>query len=165
MKNSILQILFILLLGLITTTATAQIKTRWYPFKGREIHGFDGGTISFKDSTLFLAPSLSIDLFVRESQSGAYKIGAIPGIGYGLKYKPKKWESGFLIGIDVFAQANLVDEIDTHSGFDYFNIDILPVVTLFNWIGVGYGPRFKIGLNGIPSTNRGLFSFGLRKSF
>jgi hypothetical protein len=119
---------------------------------------------AIKDSTIYLGPSVSFDLFIKEKTTGQYKIGAIPGVGYGIKYNPFKWKKNFLIGIDLFAQANLSEEDNTHSGFDYFNVDLLPVVTILNWVGIGYGPRFKIGLDGVPNTHTTLFSIGIRKA-
>jgi hypothetical protein len=111
------------------------------------------------------APSIGFDVFIRESKSGYYKMGIIPGVGYGLKYKPKCWKrTNYLIGVDLFLQGLFVEEVDTHEGFDYFNLDILPVLNVIDWFGIGYGLRFKIGLTGIPSETRWIFCFGLRKA-
>lgn len=177
---------------LFALNAKSQSHLRWYPFKDKtkivpqetidsltwttnedyiylsldELSDVDTKEIEeyMKDSTLYFGPSLSFDLFVREKSTGAYKIGAIPGIGYGIKYNPFGWKKGFLIGLDVFAQANVSEEDDTHSGYDYFNVDVIPVITILNWIGIGYGPRFKIGLDGKPSANTSLLSIGIKKS-
>ena len=116
------------------------------------------------DSTLWFGPSVGLDFFLRESQSGAYRAGILPGVGYGLKYKPKSWRSGFLVGLDIFLQGSLSEEVEEHDGLDYFNVDVIPVFTVMNWVGVGFGPRFKVGLNGQESTTRYLFSFGLTKA-
>ncbi|MEZ4891657.1 MAG: hypothetical protein R3A50_07055 [Saprospiraceae bacterium] len=143
------------------STAFGQRGLRMYPFKDKST-GFSGGKT---DSTLYFGASISFDLFVRESGTGSYKIGAIPGVGYGFRWNPK-WnplKTKSVISFDLFTQANLAEEIDMHSGFDYFSIDLLPVVTFFDWIGIGYGPRFKVGLDGVPSTRTGIFSFGIRK--
>lgn len=120
------------------------------------------------DTRVWVGPSVGFDAFVRESGSGNYRTGIIPGVGYGLKWgrtpKDPKGEPSPWIAIDLFVQGAMSEEDDSHSGFDYFNIDALPVVTILNWISIGYGPRFKTGLDGLPSTHRTLFSFGLRKA-
>lgn len=136
---------------------------RYYPFKSAESKGVEPG-FATKDSSIYFSPCISIDLFIREAKTGAYKIGAIPGVGYGIKYKPKYMKNGYLISLDFFAQANLNEEIELHEGFDYFNIDFLPVFSVFNWIGIGYGIRYKVGLYGVPSSKCGIFSFGIKKT-
>lgn len=119
-------------------------------------------------TTVWAGPSVGFDAFVRESGTGAYKTGIIPGVGYGIKWgraqadatkEPSPW-----IALDLFLQGAVSEEDDSHSGADFFNIDALPVLTFFNWVSVGYGPRFKSGLNGEPSIHRTLFSFGIRKA-
>jgi len=145
-------------------TTNGQSHLRWYPVRAGSADKTLAIREAVKDSTIYLGPSVSFDVFIKEKSTGQYKIGAIPGVGYGIKYNPFKWKKNYLIGIDLFAQADISEEIDNHSGFDYFNIDLLPVVTFFNWIGIGYGPRFKIGLDAVPNTHTTLFSIGIRKA-
>ncbi len=113
-------------------------------------------------------PSVGFDVFTRESGTGKYVSGVIPGIGYGIKWgrpnqDPTK-DPTALAAIDMFIQGSQSEEDSDHEGSDYFNIDVLPVVTLFNWVSVGYGPRFKTGLDGHPSKTRWLFTFGVKKA-
>jgi hypothetical protein len=116
---------------------------------------------AFKDSTLFLAPSIAFDVFSKENDTGEYNIGIIPGIGYGLKWNPAKWKSDYLIGIDVFAQAAL----STQDGnARYFNIRILPTFTILNWVHIGYGPMWRVGLNGTSNISTSVFTFGITRS-
>jgi hypothetical protein len=122
-------------------------------------------TIADTIKPLVVAPSVGFDLFVRESESGAYKTGIIPGVGYGLKFKPTWWHgSKYFLSLDLFVQGLLTDEVDAHAGNDFFNIDFIPVLVLIDWFGFGFGPRFKIGLENVPSEQRWIFSFGIRKS-
>ena len=109
--------------------------------------------------------SVGLDCFTRESKSGAYKVGLIPGVGYGIRYKPKWWTvTKYLLSFDIFIQGLLSDDLETHEGSDYFNIDILPVITLIDWFGVGFGKRIKIGLEDVPHDHRWIFSFGIKKA-
>ena len=109
--------------------------------------------------------SVGLDCFTRESKSGAYKVGLIPGYGYGIKYIPKWWTvTKYFLALDVFVQGFLSDDLETHEGSDYFNIDILPVITFMDWFGVGFGPRIKIGLKDVPHEFRSVFSFGIKKA-
>lgn len=141
---------------IVFSTIKAQSKLRLYPFKSK--YAEFGSTRS--DSTFFLSPSVSFDVFVRESDTGHYKVGAIPGVGYGIRWSPNKKP---ILSLDIFIQANLSEELDPNAGFEYFNIDVLPILTFFNWFGIGYGPRFKIGLENVPTKSIGIFSFGIRK--
>jgi hypothetical protein len=112
-----------------------------------------------------IAPSIGFDFFVRESKSGAYKMGIIPGVGYGIKFKPTWWKTTkYFLSLDLFVQGLLTDELETHAGNDFFNIDVIPVLVLIDWFGIGFGPRFKIGLENVPCEQRWIFSFGIRKS-
>lgn len=151
----------------ITLCASAQKSNplHWYPFQKKVTETVTDGRMktemAFKDSTLFFAPSVSFDVFSKEKDTGDYSLGVIPGVGYGLKWNPFKWQDNYLLGIDLFAQAAL-------SGADndakYFNIRMLPTITLLNWIHVGYGAVWKVGLNGNPNINTSVFSIGISKS-
>jgi hypothetical protein len=118
-----------------------------------------------RDASIWLAPSVGVDFFVRESGTGNYRAGIIPGVGYGFKWGDASDRDNLrpYAALDFFLQGALTDELSDHSGFDYFNIDVLPVFTIYNWVSVGYGWRFKIGLEGVEGVNRNIFSFGLRK--
>jgi hypothetical protein len=156
-----------LILGLIillTFNINAQ-KLHWYPFsknvENTNVKGQMKVQIAFKDSTIFLAPSVAFDVFSKEKDTGEYNLGIIPGIGYGLKWNPYKWKNDYLIGVDVFAQAALNAPEGTSK---YFNVRILPTFTLLNWIHIGYGPMWKIGLNGNSNINTSVFTLGISKS-
>jgi hypothetical protein len=116
------------------------------------------------NTTVWAGPSIGFDAFVRESGTGQYRTGIIPGVGYGVKWGKESPNSKPWIALDLFVQGAVSEENKEHEGSDYFNIDVLPVVTLFDWVSVGYGPRFKTGLGGLASDRRNLFSFGVRKA-
>jgi hypothetical protein len=123
--------------------------------------------ISIKNTQFWAGPSLGFDAFVRESGTGAYKTGIIPGVGYGLKWGKKPDANGnskAWLAVDLFISGAVSEEDSTHAGADYFNIDAVPVVTVFDWVSMGWGPRFKVGLNGLGNVRRTLFSFGIRKA-
>lgn len=116
------------------------------------------------DTILWFAPTVGFDLFVRENGTKQYKVGLIPGVGYGLKWGSSK-ENSIYLSLDVFLQAAMSEEIDSISGPDYFNIDVLPIITVYDWFSIGFGWRFKLGLDQkVADVNRNLFSFGIRKS-
>lgn len=158
---------------LIFVQLSAQTKFRSYPFK-KEVSGApDPGTgqqPTVKDERWFFAPSVSIDVFTKDNKTGKYAVGAIPGAGYGIRYKPERNFAGqpfklqSLFSVDVFAQGVVLDELDDNPGQDYFVVDLLPVLTIANWIGIGYGPRFKIGLNKVPNTSSGVLTLGIKKT-
>lgn len=117
---------------------------------------------------IWAGPSLGFDVFSRESGTGKHVTGVIPGIGYGIKWgrlseDPNKEATAFL-AVDLFVSGAESDDDPDHEGNDYFNIDVQPVVTLLNWVSVGYGPRFKTGLDGHDSKTRWVFTFGIKKA-
>lgn len=173
-----------------SSTVSAQNPYRWYFRSQTKIDTVQvapdekhtpGETVTFvrsgqryitrsvvRNTKMWAGPSLGFDVFSRESGTGKYVTGVIPGIGYGVKWgrpnpDPTKDPTAYA-ALDVFVQGAQSDEDTAHEGNDYFNIDVLPVLTLFNWVSVGYGPRFKTGLDGHPSKNRWLFTFGVKKA-
>jgi hypothetical protein len=102
---------------------------------------------SIVDSTFFLAPSVNFELFTHELNSGITEFGAIPGIGYGLKWNPYKWKSAYLLGIDLFTNAGIFKPNNSEPA-KYFNIECIPVLTLLGYLHIGFGYRWKLGLNG-----------------
>jgi hypothetical protein len=167
--KKIVKILCLLLFTAIYCNAQTH-PLRWYPIKepvpavSKSMIGLNPNEFSTKDSTIYFGPSVAFDVFMKEKSSGSYTLGVIPGVGYGLKYNPFKWKNSYLVGLDVFAQAGLSGQNGSANTFNYFDVDIVPVITLMNWIHVGYGPRFKIGLNGVPNANTWLFTIGISKS-
>lgn len=116
-------------------------------------------------TNIWLGPSVGFDVFTYDTSTKQYAAGIIPGVGYGLKYKPAWWKlSDAFLALDVFVSAVLADDDPNHSGSDHFNIDVIPIITFMDWVSVGYGPRFQIGLDTEEGDHHGLFSFGVRKS-
>ena len=147
-----------ILLMLVSSLSFSQHSLRWYPFKEK---GEKAINFTSKDSTLYFSPSISFEAFTKEKYSGEYQIGIIPGVGYGLKYNPFKWKTDYLVGVDVFAQSSLSK---SKEDSDYFNIRIIPTISILNWIHVGYGTVCKIGLKGNDNINTSVFTIGISKS-
>ena len=126
-----------ILLILVSSFVFSQHPLRWYPFQNKNEKAIN---FTSKDSTLYFSPSISFEAFTKEKYSGEYQIGIVPGIGYGLKYNPFKWKS------------------------DYFNIKLIPTISILNWIHVGYGAVWKIGLRGNDNINTSVFAIGISKS-
>jgi hypothetical protein len=170
-----------LILSGLTFTASAQNKHphRWYPFskKTELVSGNQNLQADFpifsKDSTIWFAPSASFDVFSKEMKTGEYAIGAIPGIGYGIKWNPFRWKEHYLLGLDIYAQAALrnTDVVLNSEGIEtpiearYFSVKVLPALSLLNWVHVGYGPLFNIGLKDTEGYITGVFLIGVSKEF
>jgi len=130
------------------------------------------GNNKVEDREIWLSPSLNIDMYVEEIQTHRSKQGIIPGVGFGIRWNPKFWvqigsdlNSKSLLNLDVYVQGSMVDEIDNLSGNDYFAIDVLPAITLFDWFSIGYGYRWKRSQHDdLDNEETPLLSFGLRKS-
>lgn len=122
------------------------------------------GTVALSGSWWF-SPSVGFDVFTYDLKTHAYSVGIIPGIGYGLKYKPASWTATEAIfALDLFVQAGLLDETNTVPGGKYFSIQAIPIVTFLDWVSVGFGPDALLGISTAPGELHWMFSFGLRKS-
>lgn len=158
--------LFIAISLAISGQIQAQKTHSWriYPFKTGEFVANNPKDLTISaetiDSTLYFGPSISLNVFQLETKTKDYKLGAVPGVGYGLKWNPYKWKNSYLFGIDAFAQADVNEQGDSK----YFTIDFLPVITILNWVHIGYGPRFNIGLNGTKNASTGVFVLGIAKT-
>lgn len=136
-----------------------------YKIDTSRVMAFKVDTVADTIKPFAITPSVGFDFFIRESQSGSYKMGIIPGVGYGLKWDPGWWKTTkYFLSLDLFVQGLLSNELESHDGNDYFDVDVLPVITVIDWFGVGFGSRFKIGLENVPSKQRWIFSFGIRKA-
>jgi len=166
----------ILILGFILScvgmSANAQKHhiLRVYPFKTMQTQNLKDVRSTNIDSTIFFGASVGFDVFLKEQKSGDYSIGAIPGVGYGFKWDPK-WnpvkKTASLLSLDIFTEAKLDKEIlDTEipTTAKYFNIRILPMVGLFDWVHIGYGPLFKIGVNGNDGYTDWMFGVSISKT-
>src|SRR5664279_101724 len=158
----------ILIISLMSVMMSVNAQShRIYPFnmKVESVVNYNimkvGIQAAFKDSTIFLSPSVALTCFQKENDTGEYVIGVTPGIGYGIKWNPYKWKNDYLVGVDVFAQAAL----STQDGnARYFNIRIIPTITILNWVCIGYGPMWRVGLNGTPNISTSVFTFGITRS-
>lgn len=119
---------------------------------------------TYIDSCWYVSPSYAFDFFSIENQTGKYKVGVSANIGYGVRYKPKVVKSEYLCALDLYVGGNAENE-DNINGLDYFNIDIIPAFSVYNFFSIGYGFRFKRGLNGNANINRTVLTFGIRKTF
>jgi hypothetical protein len=164
----------ILLMSLFTISVNAQKvhPLRIYPFKHSEVNT---DKALFKapvtvDSTFFFGASVAYDVFLKEMKSGDYSIGTMPGFGYGIKWDPKKnpFHTSSVLSLDLFAETRLDKEIltdtETPTVAKYFNIRILPMLGILDWIHVGYGPLFKIGVNGNKGYTDWVFSISISKT-
>lgn len=100
-------------------------------------------------AVLYVDFSASLSAFVIDLDSRAYQVGAIPGIGYGIKYAPSWWTlSDVFLSLDVFIQAGFVEEPELEpSGPDYFSWQVLPSLTIGNLVSIGVGGNFGISLH------------------
>ncbi len=128
----------------------------------------DGATGDVKvgaTGDLWLGPSVGFDVFQIDLKSRQYVTGIVPGIGYGLKYKPAGWTmTNAVIAFDVFVQASLIDNSSSVPGAKYFAIEALPILTIIDWVSVGFGAEEFIGVSSLPSELHWVFSFGMKKS-
>lgn len=150
-------IVAVILAGLsLSLSAQKAHPYRWYPFGDKQttlVTGNDFPVYS-KDSTLYFAPAVSFDIYTRGTTTGRHSIGAIPGIGYNLIYNPFLWQKNYLAGLGVFASA-----AQDEDNPDVFTFEITPVLSLLNWIKLGYGYQFNFG-----GKNEWVLRIGIVKS-
>jgi hypothetical protein len=159
-------------------SAQAQVKsTKFYPASKKEIRIVQENTYKkgrsaainilkndtiiyfVKDSSLYLSPSLSFNLFSRELKTNITTYGFLPGIGYGLKWNPYKWKSFYLVAIDLFANAGLSNNPAIPG--NYFTLEAVPILTVFKYFHVGYGYRWQLAIDSNPSYYTSILDFGL----
>jgi hypothetical protein len=150
----------ILVFGLIfsgiglTASAQSAHPLRWYPFNKQTTLLTGNEPVYSKDSTLYFAPAVSFDVYTRGVNTGDHSVGAIPGIGYNLIYKPATWKSNYLAGIGLFASAE-----QDKTNPDIFTFEVTPVLSLLNWIKIGYGYQWNFG-----GKNEWVLRLGIIKS-
>ncbi|WP_394844966.1 hypothetical protein LZC95_48935 [Pendulispora brunnea] len=112
---------------------------------------------------LWLGPSVGFDVVTYHSEESKLTAGIIPGVGYGIKWKPSWYHlNKSLLAADLFIQGVLVAGDSDKGTKDVFNFDLLPVVTILDWVGVGFGERFHVG-PGATSPDL-IISFGVKTS-
>jgi hypothetical protein len=155
----------LLLLGLfLAPNLFAQRKhvLGYYPIQSKtKTYKATYGDVSLqsKDSTIFFAVAASFDAFTKINSTGEYQIGILPGIGYAVNYQPKGWKSPAL-SLGLFIDASL----DGASSPQFYNIKLLPALGFLNWVKIGYGLMYQIGVNGNQNKSSGVFIFGLQKT-
>jgi hypothetical protein len=128
---------------------------RIYPFKVNQptelVLGANGSKI---DSTFFFGASVGTELFTKQIKSGEANFQVMPGVGYGLKWNPK-WnpiqKSKSFLSLDLFLKAKQSkDELldaETSTLGKYFDINVSPMIGVWDWFHIGFGPLFRIGTN------------------
>lgn len=157
-----------IILAVITINSVQAQSTRVYPIKSviQESHPTQKSFLTINesitkvDSSIFIGPSVSFDLFSHEFKSGITSFGALPGIGYGIKYNPYHWKNAYLIGIDFFANTGIIKEQNNEPP-RFFDIELVPVITVFGYAHFGVGYRWKIGLNGNQNDNTAILVSGV----
>jgi hypothetical protein len=113
---------FILALMFLFTGVNAQNKLRTYPLRDKYIVVYRDTTNMTNlvsnaldetyyliDSSFYFTPAISMTALKFNSED--YNIGAIPGIGYGMNWKPNKFKNldcDALFSVTVYVQAGIV---------------------------------------------------------
>lgn len=105
--------------------------------------------VPLEEPELFIDFSGSINAFVIDLDTRKYQIGAIPGIGYGLKWSPAFWTlSDVFLAFDLFLSAGIVEVPELElDGLDYFDVQVLPALTFANLFTIGFGGSFGVALH------------------
>jgi hypothetical protein len=149
-------LIFAIILSGMGLNASAQKAhpLRWYPFSKQSTLLKANEPVYSKDSTLYFAPAVSFDVYTRGITTGNHSVGAIPGIGYNLIYKPASWKTNYLAGLGLFASAE-----QDKTNPDVFTFEVTPVLSLLNWIKLGYGYQWNFG-----GKNEWVLRIGIIKS-
>jgi hypothetical protein len=110
---------------------------------------------------VWLGLGASVNLLQIDLSTKKYVLGISPGLGFGLRWSPAWWSlTDTFLSLDLFFNANFVN-VDTTEEFDYFQLDVTPVVTIIDLIAVGFGARILISVNSAYSNSvEAIFSFG-----
>jgi hypothetical protein len=112
-------------------------------------------------TALWLGPSVGFDAFTHWSGNNTWTAGFVPGVGYGLKWRPEGWAfSTNALALDLFVQAGWASLADTAI----FNVDVLPALTIIDWISIGLGYRYVMTTSDGHGKGGLVFSIGIRKA-
>ncbi len=117
--------------------------------------------------TIYLSPSVGIDMMTREGVTGITSYGAVPTAGYGIKWNPQWWQTLSnsttlpFLSLDLFVELAVINDTASHA--NYTAIDLLPVITIMDWVAIGFGERFDLGAGNTPSRYLPLFTLGIHK--
>ena len=178
-KTFLLTILALLIIGLWLPQIALSENLRYYitgdpaeveligdPTPDPEIESEEQAKMQLIGEQLWLGVSVGLDIVVIDLKERSYKIGLVPGIGYGLKWRPDWWTlTDSFLGLDLFVEFSFQDYANSGK-FDSFLIDLLPIVNIFDWLSVGAGVRWIISLDPdiVKDDYRGIISFGIKTS-
>jgi len=116
-----------------------------------------------QNDVLYLDYSVSLDLLVIDmSRPRKYTAGAVPGVGWGLRWCPEWWTlSESFLGLDLVVGGGLLVPEDAPVGA---TISALLAVTVGNVGSVGGGVRALIGFGDTPDDVVPTIALGLRYS-
>ena len=150
-------ILLCLILGMMIS-ANAQKSYRNY-FKSNDVTLLKSAqSTSAVDSTQWFAPVANLSVLYFNSNS--YRVGIIPGLGYGWQLKPKSYtgKEAYLLSVQGFFQAGVVKSSTLPE--DYTHLTIGPSLGLGILGGkviFGYSYQWDLGFRGNPTTSQGMF--------
>jgi len=113
------------------------------------------------DPELYFDAGLKLDaLVIRLNRPREILAGFSTGLGYGLRWSPAAWTlTPTILAIDVFAGAAYQAAFD--GGTDAVTVNVLGVVTLMGFFGIGAGVQHAFGLGDVPDKTDALLTFGI----
>jgi hypothetical protein len=113
------------------------------------------------DSFYHWSPSVGLNVFNRDNVTGTSNIGLTPGVGYGFKWTPSGHSNNTAIAVDLYAAA-----VVNSNNTNYFSFSLLPIITFFNWISIGYGGDAEFAINNTVKDKPigSIFTIGISKS-
>lgn len=116
-------------------------------------------------SAVWVGPSVGLNVFTIDLKTRQSQLGLIPGVGYGVKWKPAGWTlTDDVLALDVFVQGSLLDQTSQVPGAKWFTVQLMPIVTIIDWVSVGFGFEDYIAVDSAPGGFHPIFSFGINKS-
>jgi hypothetical protein len=117
-------------------------------------------------STTWIGPDLGANLVVRDSRDNSWQSSFTPQFGYAFHWTPPAWTlTKSLISIGLYLSAGTVSPTSITDGRT-FDLSLLPVLTIADNIGVGYGPNFHFATkSGGKDGVSGIFGLSYSTSF
>jgi hypothetical protein len=109
--------------------------------------------------------SANLNLVYVNLTTRKYEMGFNPGIAYGFKWRPVWWTfTKSFLSIDMLMSATF-RSFDENNDPDYFDITLVPVLTLIDTLSAGLGCSYKLALKEeAKDTLEIIFSFSLSMS-
>lgn len=165
------KLLFVTMFVVIAGAVMAQKSHRKYTFK-KEVPAYSAKDTSYTDLTEYIDMDSTIvidstkwfspvaNITVMYFNADNYKVGVVPGVGYGFNWKPDSYKGNkeYLLSLQAFLQAGVSNYEVEGTSSTYLTLGpSVGVGFLGGLFTLGYSPTWDIKLGGSNTEFSGMF--------